>query len=171
MSSTDPLAAIPRALRDATMDPERRDQDIVVDGVDVRVRYDPEPGVDRRVHVAEGAEGMTMTSFGAAAERPASYPADLPYLPGLKASVNGRSDAPDSTRGVTWWSVPDMDRALAELRAQSAAAGWTEEDAGIPVPLPGIQMIGFGHADGRKRLVHATAVGQTSMIALYDNPR
>lgn len=169
MSADDPLPAIPQALRDAMMDPERRDQDLTVDGVNVRVRYDPEPGVEQRVHVAQGAKAMTTTNFAAAVERPASYPADLPYLPGLKASLNG-VDRPDATPAVTWWSVPDMDGALAELRAQSAAAGWTEEDPIVPAPLPGIRMIGLRHPDGRSRRVQATVAGQMSVITLYDEP-
>lgn len=159
MSHADPLSAIPQALRDALLDPERRDRSVVVDGAEVQVRYDPEPGVERRVHVAEGAEEMTMTSYEAVAERPASYPPELPFIPGLKVSLQGA--------GATWWTVPDVDYALAELRAQSTAAGWTESAAPNEMMF-GMRSFDFVRADGRERSIHVTPFGKGSMIMLHD---
>ena len=159
MSHADPLSAIPQALRDALLDPERRDRSVVVEGAEVQVRYDPEPGVEQRVHVAEGAEEMTMTSYEAVAERPASYPPELPFIPGLRVSVQGA--------GATWWTVPDVDYALAELRAQSTAAGWTES-AEPDEMLFGMRSFDFVRDDGRERSIHVTPFGKGSMIMLHD---
>ncbi|HEX6037591.1 hypothetical protein [Longimicrobium sp.] len=169
MSTANPLDGIPQPLLDAMLDPERRDQSVVVDGADVRVQFNPEPGVDQRVHIAEGAEGMTMTTFEAAEDRPASYPADLPFLPGLKASVHARADEPDRNRAVMWWSLPDLDDALTRIRAQCDAAGWVEDES--TEFLPGLRMIDFRHPDGRSRMVQTTAMGETSSVSLFENPR
>lgn len=169
MSTADPLSAIPQPLLDAMLDPERRDQSVVVDGADVQVRFNPEPGVDQRVEISEGAEAVTMTTYEAAAERPASYPADLPYLAGHKVSVHARSDSAESGRAAMWWNIADLDGALAQLRVQSAAAGWEEENT--TNLIPGVRMIDFRHPDGRHRLVQTAATGETSTISLFDNPR
>lgn len=168
MSTADPLDAIPQALRDAMLDPERRDQSVVVDGAEVRVEYDPQPGVIQRIHVSEGARAMTVTSFDAAAERPAAYPANVPHLPGHKASVNAAAATPEVAWAVTWWAIDDMEAALGEIRAQGAADGWIQEDESSI--LPGMRVINFVHPDGRQRMVQATAVGDTSTISLFDNP-
>ena len=169
MSAANPLDGIPQELLDAMLDPSRRDQSVVVDGADVRVQFSPEPGVDQRVHIAEGGEGMTMTTYEAAEARPASYPADVPFLPGHKVSMHARADAPDANRAVTWWSVTDLEDALARVRAQSATAGWVEDES--TEIIPGVRMIDFRHPDGRHRLVQTTAVGETSTLSLFDNPR
>jgi hypothetical protein len=169
MNPADPLDAVPQALRDAVLDPDRRDQTVIVDGADVRVRFDPEPGVDQRVHVAEGGRELTVTRFEGAAERPASYPADLPYLPGQRGSVS-TPGGPAAVRSVTWWSLADLQGALAQVRAQSAAAGWIEYETPGADILPGLRMIEFHHPDGRERLVQTVAGGETAMMAVYDEP-
>lgn len=168
MSTADPLDAIPQALRDAMLDPARRDQSLVLEGTDVQVRFDPEPGVDQRVQVVEGAQGMVMTMYRPAAGRPAAYPADLPYLAGCGASVLAHPDTPEAPHTVFWWVVDDVQGALAGLRAQSAAAGWVESEG--DAPIPGLRMIDFHHPDGRHRMVQVTDLGANGSISLHAQP-
>lgn len=162
MDLTGPENAIVQAMRDALLDPPRRDQTVSVEGEEAEVRFDPEPGVDVRVQFPQAPEGMALTTYKAADERPASYPPELPFLPGVPASVTGR----DGNASVQWWSVPDVEGALAELRAQCAADGWVEgAETGIEF-LPGFRILNFERADGMTRVIHVVSTGNGTMIQL-----
>lgn len=168
MDATGPQYAFAQALHQAVLDPERRDRTVVVDGTDVRLRFDPEPGVDIRIEAVEGADEMRHTVFHAADERPASYPPELPFLPGLGASVMSAGGA-DAGAQATWWGVADVEGAVAELRAQSAASGWTEGDETVLDFVPGLppfRTLTFRRADGGERGIQVAPMGDKAMISV-----
>lgn len=153
---------IPQALQNALLDPARRDQTVTVDGEDVRLRFDPEPGVHVRMELPQAPGGMAFTTYKATDERPASYPPELPFLPGVAASVTGRG----GNASVQWWNVPDVEGALAGLRAHAAADGWAEGAETRLDFLPSLRILNFQRADGTQRVVHVTPTGGGTMIQL-----
>ncbi len=166
MDPKSPQHVIPQALQDAISDPARRDQTVTVEGNDVQLRFDPEPGVDLRMEFPQAPDGMAFTTYRATDERPASYPPGIPFLPGVAASVAGR----DGNASVQWWGVPDVEGALADLRAQCAADGWVEgAETGIEF-LPGFRILNFERADGMPRVIHVASTGNGStMIQLLQS--
>jgi hypothetical protein len=171
MNPTGPENAIVQAMRDALLDPARRDQTVPVEGDAADVRFDPEPGVDVRVQFPQAPEGMALTTYKAADERPASYPPALPFLPGVSVSMLALPKKGDAGAWALW-GVPDgeVERVLADLRAQSAAGGWVErEESGFDF-LPGFRTLNFEGADGRQRMLQVASGGDgNAMITLLDD--
>lgn len=156
-----------RALLDAVADPARRDRTVSADGTDFQLRYDPEPGVELRVHATAAPDETLVVVYAAATERPPSYPPGMPFLPGTRASL--RIPSEDSGVWFAMWNVLDRELALAELFAQSTAAGWTE--AGEDDTVPGLRILHFNHPKGRERTIHVTRLDDHAMISLVDSPR
>ncbi|HEV3048858.1 MAG TPA: hypothetical protein VGX50_01035 [Longimicrobium sp.] len=166
MDPSRPQDAIPQALLDAVLDPERRDQTVATPDGELELRFDPEPGVGMRIHAPAAPAETIVTTYDGDAERPASYPPGLPYLPGIKVMVGG-----PAAGAWAMWNVPGLQAALAELQAQSAAAGWTESsEPGDDDPIPGLRTIHFRRPDGERRVLQITPVGEGGMISLFDNP-
>ena len=162
MDLTGPQFTFVQAMSQAVNDPERRDRTIAVQGDEFRLRFDPEPGVNMTIEGVEAPDQTRNTLFHATDERPASYPPGLPFLPGVAASVIG----PDGSGAVQWWNVADVEGALAEIRAQCAAGGWTEgAETGLDF-IPGFRMLGFERADGLQRTVQVAFTGNGTMIQL-----
>lgn len=170
MDLPDPENAIPRELRDAVLDPARRDQTVSVEGGEVEVRFDPEPGVDVRMQFPQAPEGMAFTTYNAADERPASYPPELPFLPGIAATVLAPADGEDAGAWAMW-GVPEaeLEGVLDSLRTQSAADGWVEgEESGLGF-LPGLRILSFEQPDGRQRMLQVVSTGgDNAMISLLE---
>lgn len=165
MDPSRPQEAIPQALLDAVLDPDRRDQTVVTGDGELELRFDPEPGVDMRIHAPAAPAETTVTTFDGDAARPASYPPELPYLPGIKAMVGGPANA------WVMWNVTGAEAALTEIYAQSAAAGWTESsEPRDDDPIPGLRTIRFHRPDGVRRDIQIAPVGEGAMISLFDNP-
>lgn len=169
MDANAPQHAPPQALLDAMRDPARRDQTVAVDGADFRLQFDPEPGVDMRVEAVEAPDQTRNTIYHAADERPASYPPELPFLPGVAASVMLFPGGPDAGASATWFNVPDVEGALAGLRAQTAADGWVEGDETGYDFLPGFRMLSFERADGIGRMIQVASTGNGTMISLVQS--
>jgi hypothetical protein len=161
-----PLA---QALVDAISPSDRTDRTVTVEDMDLELRYAPEPGVDMRIRTSaadEPDQGVVVTNFDAAAERPPSYPPELPYLPGLKVGVMASPGRPGVS--AMWLMLEDVESAAAAIRAQSEAAGWVqayEPDAG-PLP-PGIRTIVLTRG-GRSRTMVVVSLGASSTITLVD---
>ncbi|HST60032.1 MAG TPA: hypothetical protein VLK84_15105 [Longimicrobium sp.] len=168
MDPKNPQHPFPQALVDAARDPARQDQTVAVEGTAFRLQFDPEPGVDMRVEAVEAPDHTRNTLFHATDERPASYPPELPFLPGLATSVFVFPGGADAGASIMW-NVPDVEGALAELRAQCAADGWAEEAEGGLDFLPGLRMLNFERADGSQRVLHVTSSGGGTMISLVQS--
>jgi hypothetical protein len=149
---------------------DRTDRTVTVEDVSLELRYGPEPGVDMRVRASDAAEpdAVVGTTFEAAPDRPPAYPPAMPYLPGVKVSL---MDLPlRAGASATWWMLPDLEAALAEILAQSQAAGWVPGDGGDAGPFPpGPRTIELTRP-GQSRTIVAAAFGADSMITVIDNP-
>lgn len=147
---------------------DRTDRTATLNGTGLQMRYSPAPGVDMRIEASDPEEPGAVavsTVFDGGTARPPSYPPELPYLPGLKASITavpGRGSAP-----VAWLMVPDVEGAVAQILAQSTAAGWSESaeaDDELPPGLRTIELI----RPGLRRSVIVTSFGDISSIVLAD---
>jgi hypothetical protein len=167
MDQIHPQDAIPQALLDAVLHSDRRDQTVATPDGELELRFDPGPGVDMRIYAPAAPAETAITTYAGDPEPPASYPPELPYLPGIKVMVG------EPAAGAwAMWNVASLEAALAQLRAQSAAAGWTESsEPGGDDPIPGLWMIHLRRRDGVRRAILITPVGVGAMISLFDNPR
>ncbi len=106
--------------------------------------------------------GARITQHAPAAERPAGYPAEIPFLPGLPVAVS------ESPRWAGWFATPDVEAALRALVEASALAGWTP---GPAVPLPGTpvgtSVVGLRRG-AELRVLTAAAVGRGGVVTLAD---
>ncbi len=172
MDPTKPQHTFPQALADAIRDPARRDQIVAVNGNVLQLQFDPEPGVDRRVTSPSMPGGMPNTTYIAADERAASYPPELPFLPGLAVSVQALPEGMAGGASATWWQVADVEGAVAELRAQSTADGWLEGAETVLAVIPGfpaLRILNFERAKGERRLIHVspTGSGNTALSVMH----
>ncbi|HEY0017113.1 MAG TPA: hypothetical protein VGC13_12370 [Longimicrobium sp.] len=161
-----------RAVRDANFESDRTDRTVSLMDVDLQLRYAPEPGVEMRVQGLDAGEpvaGAESVLYEGAAERPASYPPGLPFLPGVKVSVS-RSPAGPSPVASLMWNVPDAETALADLLAQCAASGWAREPEPDEPLIPGLRMIHL-EREGRERMINVVSIGENAMISLVDSAR
>ena len=169
-----PHADFVQAFRDAFPEGDRTDRSVSLEGVELGLTYDPQPGVELRIEGTDpqdpGEPAAVVTGYAAAAERPASYPPELPYVAGLKVSTMISPDGGSAGATATWWKVSQPDAVLADILAQSAAAGWTESTEPDPPLPPGIRMISL-HRGGERRVVHVASAGENAMIMLLDNGR
>lgn len=168
MDRSHPMA---RALTDAITSSDRTDRTVTVEDMSIELRYAPEPGVDLRIQATDPGEpaAVVVTEFDAAADRPPSYPPELPHLPGVKVSM---MDVPDRAGATaTWGMLADVESALAEILAQSEAAGWAPADGSDEGPItPGVRVIALARP-GRGRTIIVASVGADSMITVMDNAR
>lgn len=162
-----------QAVRDANFESDRTDRTVSLLDIDLQLRYAPEPGVEMRVQGLDAGEpvaGAESVLYEGAAERPASYPPGLPFLPGVKVSLSRSPAGPSSVAWLAMWNVPDAETALADLLAQCAASGWTREPEPDAPPIPGLRMIPL-EREGRERMINVVPVGENAMISLVDSAR
>lgn len=161
-----------QAVRDANFESDRTDRTVSFLDVDLQLRYAPEPGVEMRVQGLDAGEpvpGVESVVYEGAAERPASYPPGLPFLPGVKVSLSQSPSGPSPVASLMW-NVPDAETALADLLAQCAAGGWTREPEPDEPLIPGLRMIHLQRED-RERMINVVSVGENAMISLVDSTR
>ncbi|HYW14282.1 MAG TPA: hypothetical protein VE871_20110 [Longimicrobium sp.] len=162
MDPTGPQFAFARVMSEALLGPDRHDRIVAVEETGFRLRFDPEPGVNMTIEGVEAPNETRSTVYHPTDERPASYPPEVPFLPGVAASVMGR----DGSASVQWWGVPDVEDAVTALRAQCAADGWVEgAETGLDF-LPGFRTLNFERADGGQRTILVVPTGNGTMIQL-----
>jgi hypothetical protein len=150
---------------------DRTDRTVEFEDVSFDLRYALRPGVDVRIQASGAGDpeaAALATIYDAAADRPPSYPPELPFLPGVKASV---MDLPERAgASATWGMLPDLEAALAGVLAQSEAAGWTPaEGADEGQITPGVWMIALARP-GQGRTIIVASLGADSMITVLDKP-
>ncbi len=154
----------------SAIDPaDRTDRTVMIDDTEVRMRYAPEPGVEMHVQAMDAGEpvaGTESVTYEAGAERPASYPPELPYVPGLRVWLWQSPDG--ASASVTWFNVADAESALTDLLAQCAASGWVQvAGPGLP-PIPGMRMIHL-QRDDVPRMINVVSTGDAAVISLLHN--
>jgi hypothetical protein len=109
---------------------------------------------------------MHSIPFEGYTERPESYPVDLPFLPGVTANLTEFEERPGRT--VNWFIPSDPDRALAELRSQMEAEGWTEEnETTMPNPFGTMTSVEFRKGELKRTLV-VSRFGEHNKIMLME---
>ena len=102
---------------------------ITENGSTVHVEYGPLPGVRVRIvtHPGDGSAGMTVTEWESLAERPAAFPAELPFLANtiICDFASAQALAP---RTVTYRGAKVPSQVTNELVAQSTGEGWVLDD-------------------------------------------
>ena len=115
------------------------------DGTSMWMQRAPEPGVLARIEALETHDDIRAVSWAAATERPAEYPADLPFIPGLPVSLT----VSNGNRNLQWYSAPQG--SAESVCERLVADGWAETT--IPSPsMPGMFIRPFRRGD-RQRIV------------------
>jgi hypothetical protein len=143
----------------------------VLAGMGVAVEKEPEPGMGMRMRSGAGTEdGFTTTMYAAAAERPAGWPADIPFLADTGGSLT-LFDQPGRGFSVQWWKVPDPSVATQLILDQCLAAGWRRPDAtaGTPcISLPGMQTVAL-ERDSVTRVLMSLGVKGFGFVQLVES--
>ena len=133
-----------------------------------RVRARPEPGV-RFIFEALDGKSVPMTMYDPSDMRPASYPPDLPFVPGVPAAVAGVPSSPEA-RMVVWSELPDAHAIARQIEAAGLAEGWQTTKpmtafAGFPISM-GEFRLGNLH-----RHLSVMSAGENSAITLMQSVR
>jgi hypothetical protein len=152
-----PHPAIGKRISEILEDPARTDEEFTGEGGKAyRVRKQPAPGVRALVEYRnpdQPFERMTEI-FEATAERPPSYPDDLPFVAGTDAIVGGMIATIPPSRMVAWGDVADVQQFADRVIEQSEADGWEPVGSSVPNPFgPMLQL----RRDSATRYVCATA--------------
>lgn len=128
----------------------------------------PEAGVKLRMRAGSGTDdGCVTTGYEASAERPAGWPADVPFLANTQASLT-LFDKPGRRVAVQWWKVEDPARAAQAVVQESLAAGWQETSApSLPGVLAGLR-IALLERDGVERTVLSAAIKDFGLVSLTE---
>lgn len=89
---------------------------------------DPSNSLGFRIDFVGGGSrhSVSIQTYPPAAGRPHGWPAPLPFLPNVRATVNTLDQA------VTWHDVADLDAAAASIREQCERDEWVRQEA-LPV--------------------------------------
>ena len=153
-----------RLLGEHLNDPTRGDEEVVdKQGRRWRARRNPEPGV-RLILESLDTPGPPLTMYERLGERPAGYPADLPFMAGAAVAVAGMPSAPAS-RMVIWSQMDDADAFAKALQEQGEAEGWEttrplSSMAGFPMS------VGEARRGGARRLMSVMSAGDRSAVTL-----
>jgi len=132
---------------------------------------EPEPGVGMRMRLGAGTDdAFTTTMYQPSSERPASWPADVPFLPGVGGSLT-LFDLPGRGFSVQWFRVPDESAALQDLVDQSVGTGWHVVDTPAS-PLPPHMVLGrhiLLERNSVQRTLMSVVAKEMSMIQLVEH--
>lgn len=95
--------------------------------------------------VRMSGDGFSVRTIAPAAERPADYPEDLPFVAGVMVLVQ---HVPPKGRGLMWLQAPDPAALLAEVERQLAETGWVRAgDVAVPIPGAGLRLFRKGELE------------------------
>lgn len=142
----------------------------VLSGLGFGIEKEPEPGVGMRMRFGTGTEdAFTTTMYSPAAERPAGWPADVPFLPDVGGSLT-LFDRIGRGFSIQWFKVPDPSVAVELILNECLATGWRRQDTAeppAPSSLPGMQTVVL-ERDEVQRTVSSVAVRDFGMVQLLE---
>ena len=113
-----------------------------------------------------GEGAMLSVPFDATADRPESYPVDLPFLPGTSAALTEVEG--QSIRTMTWFISGDPAGWYGELRLQMVSDGWEEqEESNTTTVSCSVTAVNF-EKGGVQRTVMANRFGGHSQLKLLE---
>ena len=124
------------------------------------------PGSERGVRlevVSEPGGEVFCRVWDRSAERPATLPADAPFLPNTELSVVGPEG--DERQLYQWWNVADAAAAVELLAEESRRHAW-EEEPSDQMSFPGVHMRKF-RREGRERTILSLTIGK-AMVMRFD---
>lgn len=129
-----PSAALAAALKAAAEHPGTDSDVTSPDGTRLRIGHPAVAGLRCEMLVTDGSSGSaTVRVWEPVAERPAAYPAEIPFLAQALAAV---IDTP-GTRMVQWPATDDPDAAFDLLSRATLAEGWeAQSQPPVPAGLP-----------------------------------
>lgn len=153
-----------RLLGEHLQDPTRGDEELVdKQGRRWRARRNPEPGV-RVILEPLDTPGVPLTMYERLAERPAGYPAVLPFMAGAAVAVAGMPAGPGSLM-VIWSEMDDPHAFAAQLQEQGEAEGW---EIMRPLSSPGGFPFTIGEArrGAAQRVIGVVGSGEKRAVTL-----
>ena len=142
--------------------------EIEIQGRRLIVERNPEPGVLVRMRPADGSSPSTVSlHFEALDQRPPSYPAWLPFIPGHEASVAVWGDP--EIGAVSWPEVNNPDDVITPLLEILRQEGWTGEETRTGRGSAPVEFLAF-ERDGRRCMVMSSSVGGESVVMLSSYP-
>jgi hypothetical protein len=91
------------------------------------------------------------TGFRPTAERPATYPAALPFVAHAESHTNEYPDSARSPR-VRWVTAADPDRIFDDVARQSVAAGWRTDTSQTPQIRSAVRTLFLRRDEGLRRI-------------------
>ena len=150
-----------RVLAEQLRDPSLTDREVEIDGTTWYLRKAPRPGVRMTMAIGPAGTEPMLSLYEAAPSRPTDFPDDVPFVPGLPASVIVDPDT-STTSAVMWMEVPDAAELIGQLEAASLAEKWeiverSDQFGGIAIEL---------ERDGERRMLMGGAIlGQPVTLA------
>jgi len=142
----------------------------VLSGMGFAIEKEPEPGVGMRMRFGAGTEdAFTTTMYSGASERPAGWPAEVPFLPDVGGSLT-LFDRPGRGFSVQWFRVPDPSVAVQRILSECLATGWQRRDASeppAPSSPPGTQTVVL-ERDEALRTLSSVVVRDFGMVQLLE---
>jgi hypothetical protein len=117
-----------------------------------------------RSHIPGLGQPSVSTLFAPAAERPASYPADLPFL---SHTLTNLVEFESSARPpmLQFYHLTDLSGAIDSLLSQSKQRGWIHDSPPIQRAATNSEWL---HPDNHRRHLIATTSAEKGMIWLLD---
>ncbi len=122
------------------------------DGSSMTVEKVTGPGAGMRF---EGDGGFSGRSYAAAAERPADYPADLPFV--ADAPVLVQEIAARGIASLFWWNPPDPAGVHASVEKQLLQDGWIRGES-QEMPQVGVTTTSYHKGDVERVLLSSAAL-------------
>lgn len=145
------------------------------DGRAKRIDFEPvsveDPSIVERLESKGGPRDREIvTTFRRASQRPASYPAGLPFVPGVRAHTN---EYPGSDRGprAAWIAFGRSARLFDEVQRQSLEAGWRQDPSIRPPRLADALNVAFLRRGEHVRTIAQRRLGWLrTLVELEDVP-
>ncbi|HEX6748484.1 MAG TPA: hypothetical protein VF092_14395 [Longimicrobium sp.] len=144
--------------------------EIEIQGRRFIVEPEPEPGVIARMRSAPVSLRSAFTQhFDALEQRPPSYPAWLPFIPGHEVTV-GVWDNPEMS-AVSWPELTNPDDVIDPLIAQLRQTGWTGAETRTGRGDAPAEFLAFERDGHRCTVIASSADGNWVVIlTVYPNP-
>lgn len=156
-----------RLLAEQLRNPAPADEELVDNqGRRWRARSHPAPGT-RLILEPLDSTARPITLFEPAAERPAAWPPDLPFVAGAVAAVGDVPSAPPA-RMVVWSEMLDAEAVARQIQAEGEATGWEttrplSRFAGFPIAM------GESRRGPGRRQLSVMNAGERSAVTLMQS--
>ena len=161
------LAAFEQALRDAEQRGDREAMRQLALQLEADELPTLDPGELRRMRFRGAPPEQYSIIFTPADQPPATYPSDLPWLPGAKTSVLFFGSGQPV---VVHWLCADASAAADRIVSESLAQGWAETP-GLRFPTASGARVIFLERAGAVRQLGVVAGAEQGMVQMTETPK